>query len=126
MNLLNKITKALIIAIALAFTFTISHIVPEKQFEPYTLGLDSVWHKKAGDQEYLLDLCNDSIPEFLTHHNINQSGHSTEYRRHDNLHTVNIFYEDDFFISRFLHFSDLNQNGKKEIIFITAIDKLPG
>lgn len=122
MNLLNKITKALIIAIALTFTFTISRIVPEKQFEHYTISLDSVWHNNSNDQEYVVDLDNDQSPEFITHHSINQTGHSIEYRNNDNLQTIHIFYKDDFFLSRFLHFSDVNKDGKKEIIFITAKD----
>jgi hypothetical protein len=45
MNLLNNLSKALIIAIAIAFTFTISQIVSEKQFRPYQLSLDSTWAK---------------------------------------------------------------------------------
>jgi len=113
-----------IAGIALLFTIIIGKIVPDKQFEPYTIALDSVWNKKAGDQEYVVDLNDDASPEFVTHHNINQSGHSIEYRRNDDLHTVHIFYKEDFFISRFLHFSDVNQDGKKEIIFITAIDTI--
>ena len=124
MKSVNYITLVFIAGIALLFTIIIGKIVPDKQFEPYTIALDSVWHNKSGDQEYVVDLDNDQSPEFVTHHNINQSGYSIEYRRHDNLQTVHIFYKDDFFISKFLHFSDINQDGKKEIIFITAIDKI--
>lgn len=120
----NKITSALFILIAIVFTILIHEVVPEKQFVPYRLELDSVWQKKAGNQEYIVDLKNDLSPEVFTHHSINQTGHSIEYRHKDDLHTVHIFYKDDFFISRFLHFSDVNQDGKKEIILITVIDKI--
>ena len=124
MTFSNKITSVLLILIALAFTLLIHEIVPEQQFVPYRLELDSVWQKTAGDQEYVVDLSNDSEAEFVTHHHINQTGHSIEYRHKDELHTVHIFYKDDFFISKFLHFSDVNQDGKKEIIFITAIHEI--
>lgn len=124
MTFSNKITFVLLILIALAFTLLIHEIVPEQQFVPYRLELDSVWQKTAGDQEYVVDLSNDSEAEFVTHHHINQTGHSIEYRHKDELHTVHIFYKDDFFISKFLHFSDVNQDGKKEIIFITAIHEI--
>lgn len=124
MKLTKHLPYFILLALALIITMLISQVIPEKQFASYTLELDSIWQKNASDQEYVVDLNNDSVPEFLTHHNINQTGHSIEYRYKDKLHTAHIFYKDDFCISKFLHFSDVNQDGNKEIVFITVIDKI--
>ena len=124
MKLPKHLPHFILLLLALFVTILISYVIPEKQFTSFTLELDSVWQKNANDQEYVVDLNNDSVPEFLTHHNINQSGHSIEFRCKDKLRTVHIFYKDDFCISKFLHFSDVNQDGNKEIIFITVIDEL--
>lgn len=124
MRISEYVTLALIVFIALIFTVLISQVIPEKQFEPYTLQLDSVWQKRVGDQEYVVDINHDLLPEFITHHNINQSGHSLEYKHNEQLQTFHIFYKNHFFISTFLHFADINQNRNKEIIFVTAIDSI--
>jgi len=120
----DYLSLILIAFIAIAFTLLIGHAIPGKQFEPYHLQLDSVWPKETGVQEYVVDINNDSLPEFFTHHSINQSGHSIDYRHNNNLQTFHIFYKNDFFISRFVHFVNVNQDQAKVIIFITAIDKI--
>ncbi len=124
MKLPKHLPHFILLVLALFVTILISNVIPEKQFALFSLELDSVWQKNASDQVYVVDLNNDSLPEFLTHHNINQSGHSIEYRYKDKLHTVYIFYKDDFCISKFLHFSDVNQDGNKEIVFITVTDEV--
>lgn len=124
MQLTKHLPQFILLVLALSITALISRVIPEKQFAPYTLELDSVWQKNTADQEYVVDINKDSVPEFFTHHNINQTGHSIEYRKKNHLHTIHIFYKDDFFISKFLYFHDVIQDGKKEIIFITAIDKI--
>jgi signal transduction histidine kinase len=118
---LNKFANLLLVCVALFFTILSGRIVPQKYFEPYNLALDSIWHKEATDQEYMVDINNDSAPESILHHKINQSGHSIEFRHNNTLHEIYIFRENEFFISRFLHFADINQNQTREIIFFSAI-----
>jgi signal transduction histidine kinase len=124
MNLLNNITKALIIVIALAFTVTISRIVPEKQFQPYQLSLDSTWAKTPGNQEYIVDIDDDRCEEKVLHRNINQSGHSLEFFNNDGLPEVHIFDKNEFFISKYLKFHDLNMDHLKEVLFVTVINRM--
>ncbi|HBZ65334.1 MAG TPA: hypothetical protein DEO70_00735 [Bacteroidales bacterium] len=117
---MNRITSIILISIAVVFTILISNIIPKKQFEPYTLELDSLWRKEATDQEYILDINNDSTSESLLHYRINKSGHSIEYRHNKSLHEIYIFDKSEVFISRFITLADINQDGAKDIIFLTA------
>jgi len=121
---LRKLTNILLIAIALVFTILISKIIPKKQFDPYILELDSTWRKEATDQEYYLDVNNDSASESILHHRINKSGHSIEYRHNKALNEIYIFDKNELFISRFLKLADINQDGARDIIFITAIKQV--
>jgi signal transduction histidine kinase len=123
MNLLTNLTKALIIIIALAFTIIIGQIVPKNQFTPYRLELDSTWAKEAAIQEYLVDLNNDLHYETIRHKSINKSGHSLEFKNDVHFRMIHIFDKKEFFISRYLKFADINQDGKKEIIFLSAMGR---
>jgi signal transduction histidine kinase len=124
MNLLNNLSKALIIVIAIAFTVTISQIVPEKQFRPYQLSLDSTWAKTPENQEYIVDIDDDRSAEKVLHRNINQSGHSLEFFNTKGLPEVHIFDKNEFFISKYLKFHDLNMDQLKEVLFITVINRM--
>ena len=121
---MKQFANILLICIALVFTILSSRIVPYKYFEPYHLELDSIWNKEANDQEYMVDINNDSVPDLIRHHKINQSGHSLEFRHDNKLHVIYIFQENEFFISKFLYFADIKQDHSSEIIFISAVGNM--
>lgn len=120
MTLSNKISIALIILIALVFTLLISEVVPEKQFEPYRLNLDSIWRKEANRQKYFIDLNNDSVPELLTHGMINEAGSFLEIQQSDRHQLVARFAENELVTSKYIHFADINNDSIKEILFISV------
>ena len=117
---MNKFANLLLVCVALVFTILSGRIVPQKYFEPYNLALDSIWPKEATDQEYMVDINNDSVPELLSHLKINQSGNLIEIMHNNIVKTICIFDKDEFFISRFLHFADINHDHCQEIIFLSA------
>ncbi len=116
---MNKLALILLIGIASVFTIVSSRVVPGKYFEPYNLELDSLWNKEAGDQEYIIDLNNDSVPEHLLHHKINQPGSDIEIV-YNNVLQVFTRLERPTVISPYFHFSDVDQDGTKEIILLTT------
>ena len=95
-------------------------MIPKKYFESYNLELDSVWHKAETDQEYIADVNYDNQLEFFLHHNINKLGHSIEFRQNSILREIYIFRENEFCISPFLYFADVNQDHNQELIFVSA------
>ncbi len=117
---MNKFFYILLVCIALVFTILGSRLIPEKYLEPYNLELDSIWHKVETDQEYTVDVDNDNQPESFLHHNINKSGHSIEFRQNSMLREIYIFRENEFFISPFLYFADINRDYNQELIFVSA------
>ena len=124
MKLLSYIITAIIIIVVLVFTIMVKQIVPENQFEPYRLELDSVWDKDADSQEYVMDLDNDSKLEIIRHQKINKAGHSLELWNDKHLKMLDVFDKNEFVISLSLKFADANEDGLKEIIFLTANKQL--
>lgn len=124
MKTTSLISITLILLISLLITLIISRIVPEKQFESHTIELDSVWPKNVGDQEYVVDIDDDRCEEKILHRNINQSGHSLEFFNKDGLPEVHIFDQNEFFISKYLKFHDLNMDHLKEVLFVTVINRM--
>lgn len=123
MNISNKIPTILLILIALVFTLLISEIVPEKQFEPYRLSLDSTWRKETNSQEYIVDLNNDSAPERLTHKMINEAG-ILEIQQSGRHQLVARFAENEKVISKYMHFADIDNDSTKEILFISVNENI--
>jgi len=117
---LKRFANILLIFIAIAFTILSGRVVPPKYFESYHLELDSIWRKETTDQEYLVDLNNDSRLESIRHNKINQSGNAVELKYNNVFQILCFFNGNEFFISRFLHFADINQDNIREIIFISA------
>jgi len=124
MNFINSLTKVVLIIIALAFTIIIGQIVPENQFAPYRLELDSTWAKEPAIQDYLVDLYNDHRYEIIRHNHINKPGHSFELIRNNQVSILAVAYEKSFTISRFLRFADVNKDGIREMIFISVTDNI--
>ncbi len=118
----GRITKIVFGIIALAFTLLISQIVPDDQFEPYKLTLDTVWEKEEAQQEYWVDINNDKNLEKIRHHNINIVGHSIEFRRGDKLNQIYIFKGREQFIGKKLTFADVDGNLTKELLFVSVKD----
>ncbi|MDD2965524.1 MAG: HAMP domain-containing sensor histidine kinase [Bacteroidales bacterium] len=123
MNFLNNLTKVVVVIIALAFTIIIGQIVPKNQFVPYRLELDSTWAKEPAIQDYLVDLNNDHHYENIRHKSINKSGNSLDFKNDVHFRMIHIFDKKEFFISRYLKFADVNQDGSKEIIFLSAMGR---
>ncbi len=123
MNFFKFIPLIALAILSLLITALIGLVVPPKQFVPFSLTLDSTWAKDDASQEYMIDLNNDSIPEFVRHYQINKAGHSLEFKNESDFRIINIFDKKEFFISRYLKFADINQDGLKEIIFLTAKGK---
>lgn len=124
MNFINSLTKVVLIIIALAFTIIIGQIVPENQFAPYRLELDSTWAKEPAIQDYLVDLNNDHRYEIIRHNHINKPGHSFELICNKHIIVLAIVGEKSFVISRFLQFADVNQDGVSEMLFIAVTDNI--
>lgn len=124
MNFLNSLTKVVLIVIALAFTIIIGQIVPENQFAPYRLELDSTWAKEPAIQDYLVDLNNDHHYEIIRHNHINKPGHSFELICNKHISVLAIVGEKSFVISQFLQFADVNQDGVSEMLFIAVTDNI--
>lgn len=120
MTISNKITTVLLILIAFVFTWLIHEVVPEKQFVPYRLELDSVWNKETDKQDYCVDLNNDHRYETIRHHNINKTGHSLELMYNNSLRVIGIFGEKMFCISRYIKFADVDHDSVKEMMFVAA------
>lgn len=120
MKLLSYIINVIIVIVALLFTIIIKQVVPKNQFEPYRLELDSVWIKDLDSQEYMIDLNNDSKPEFIRHQKINKAGHCLELWNGKHCRMLNIFEKNEFVISQSLKFADINEDRFKKIIFLTA------
>ncbi len=109
-----------LIVIALLFTVLVRQIVPKSAFDPYILSLDSVWQKETTDQEYAVDINNDSNPEKFIHHNINISGNSIEFLKNGKLSVIYFFKENEEFIGSYFYFADINQDKLKELLFVTV------
>ncbi len=116
------ITKIAFALIALTFTIIISRIVPNTQFEPCKLELDSAWKKENSEQEYWIDINNDQTVEKIRHHNINIIGHSVELRKDGLLSIIYIFKDNEQFIGKKLTFNDINGDLTKEILFVSFKD----
>ena len=84
MSVLNFLIKVILVMIAAVITLLVSWIVPENQFTPYRLELDTTWAKEPDRQDYLVDLNNDSVLEIIRHTHINKPGNSMEviYNNH--------------------------------------------
>jgi hypothetical protein len=121
MNVVNFIIKVILALIAVVITMLISWIVPENQFTPYRLELDSTWAKESDRQDYMVDLNNDMAFEIIRHNHINKPAHSMELIHNNHLSVIGIFGEKAFIVSRFVRFADVNQDGIKEMLFI-AVD----
>jgi len=121
MNLLNNLTKVVLLIIALAFTIIIGQIVPKNQFTPYRLELDSLWKKEAGTREYVVDLNNDSLPEIIFHRNINEASSALDFMQNGHLQVFAKFAEHEVVISSNFHFADINLDSISELIFLSAI-----
>lgn len=121
-----QLTRFLPIAALMVLSFTatllISHVIPEKQFAPYTLELDSVWPTKPDSRDYLVDFAGDSTPELVRHLNINKTGHSIEFGQRKKFKVIFFFQPKEFFISKSLRFFDVNNDGIKDILFLSALD----
>ncbi len=115
-----------LILIAVAITFLVSLIVPENQFRPYRLDLDSTWAKESDRQDYLVDINNDGENEIIRHDHINKPGHSLELIYHHQVSVIGIFGEKAFIVSQSLKFADVNHDGIKEMIFIAVSDHVAG
>ena len=121
MRLVNLIPKIIIIVLASVFAFLVGSIVPENQFEPYHLELDSSWAKEPDVQDYMVDLNNDKVLEIIRHNHINKPGHSIELIYNNQLTVIGIFGKKSFIVSQFVKFADVNQDGVKEMLFV-AVD----
>jgi len=124
MSISKKILNVVLLLIALLFTWLINEVVPEKQFDPFRLQLDSVWSKETAKQEYLVDLNHDTKYESIHHYNINKTGHSLAIVSGGGIKMIKIFNNNEFFISGHLTFADVDNNGSTEILFLTATDRL--
>lgn len=120
MKQILNITKIVFALTALAFVILLSNIIPEDQFEPYKLELDSVWAKEEAQQEYWIDLNNDQKTEKIKHHNINISGHSIEQWRDKKLNQVYIFKDNEQSAGKKLTFVDIDSNLTKELLFVSV------
>jgi len=117
---LKQFANIALILIALLFTVLVRQIVPESTFDPYILKLDTTWQKTDTEQEYIVDIANDSVPEKLVHHNINISGHSIELLQNGKLNSIYIFRDNETFIGSGLSFADINCDKLKELLFVTV------
>lgn len=126
MNLLNYLSKIILILIAVVITVLISLIIPENQFKRYHIELDSTWAKEADRQDYIVDFNNDQTDEIIRHDHINKPGHTLELIYHKQVSVIGIFGEKAFIVSRSLKFADVNQDGIKEMIFIAVSNHSAG
>lgn len=124
MNVPKLIANIILTLIAAVITLLISWVVPKNQFAPYRLELDSTWAKEADVQDYLVDLNNDHHYEIIRHNHINKPGHSFELICNKHISVLAIAGEKSFVISRFLQFTDVNQDGVSEMLFIAVTDNI--
>lgn len=124
MKNIGYISLVFIMIISLIFTLLIKQIIHKSQFEPYQLVLDSTWAKTPENQEYLVDIDDDWHQEKILHRNINQSGHSLEFINNAGLPEVHIFDKNEFFISKYLKFHDVNKDSLKDVLFVTVINRI--
>lgn len=122
MQLSKHLPKLALIALALGVTLLISLVIPEKQFAPFTLEPDSVWPTQPDARDYLVDFANDSAPELVRHSNINKTGHSIEFGKGKRFKVVFFFQPKEYFISKSLKFFDVNNDGIKDILFLSVLD----
>ena len=120
MNILNHAIKAIVVGLAIVLTILIGRIVPENQFTPLRIELDSTWAKVPDAQEYMADLNNDKVLETIRHKHINKPGHSIEIIYNNHLSVIGVFGEKEFIVSPLLKFADVNQDGVKEMCFVSV------
>jgi signal transduction histidine kinase len=120
----NTAAKFILIIIAIGLTILIVQLVPKNQFTPYRLELDSTWVKETDVQDYLVDLNNDFKYEIIRHNHINKPGHSLELIYKNRVSVLAVSYEKSFTISKLLRFADVNQDGIREMIFVSVTDNI--
>ncbi len=118
---MNKITIILFVFIALVFSIISTRIAPPKFFNAYTLELDSVWQKNDGYQDYIIDIDNNENIVSFHHEKINNIGNSIVFKTKQNLTVIYIFQNNEFFISKSLHFADINNDNFKDIMYVSCI-----
>jgi signal transduction histidine kinase len=99
-------------------------IIPESYFETYNIQLDSFWSNLPYSHDYVVDVDNDNIPEFFHQYKIDETGNCIEFNNGKTFSVIYTFENNEFSISRTLTIADIDNDHKKELIFVSGIDKV--